>query len=206
MGGAGAGVENYPLFVLGAVLPWTFLANSVSSAGNSLVANHHLVTKVYFPRLFIPMSQVGVALFDLLVGLVLLGVALAASGVPPSAGWLAAVPILGLLCLAALGTGAGLAAVIARQRDLRHALPFAVQMWMFATPSIYLPASAFGEAASAWLPLNPAFGLVGGFRDAALGLPVDLYSVGVSASVALVLCYGGLWTFRRAERRLADVI
>ena len=196
MGGASAGVEHYPLFVLGAILPWTFLANSVSSAGNSLVANHHLVTKVYFPRLFIPMSQVGVAMFDLLVGLVLLGIALAANGVPPSAGWLLAVPISGVLCLGGPGDGRGVGGDHRLNSETcgtpcrspcrcgcRHAVD------LFARVGVR--GNGLGVAAA-----QPGVRLVGGFRDAALGLPVDLYSVGVSAAVAVVLCYGGLWTFR----------
>jgi lipopolysaccharide transport system permease protein len=206
LGGVSEGIANYPLFVLAGILPWTFFANAVTTASNSVVANERLVSKIYFPRLIIPFSSVGAALFDFLVSLAILAVAMAWSGVAP--GWtvLLAPVIMLLLTATALGVGTLLSALIVAHRDFRYIMTFAVQLWMFATPCIYLKPTALGLISRRVLPLNPAYGLLLNFRQAALGGELDGYSLGVSSAVGLALLLAGCFYFRRVERTFADVI
>lgn len=204
-----AGGLDYPysLFVFAGLLPWLFFAGAVSSAGQSVVGNQNLVTKVYFPRLIIPFSAAGVGLLDFLIGLGLLLVLMGVNGVWPGPSFLW-VPVLMLLLLtAALGVGTLLSALTVAYRDFRFVVPFLVQLWMFATPSIYMRADqALGESAQAWLPLNPAYGLIVNFRQAALGGPMDWYALGVSGTVSVALLAIGCLYFRRVERNFADII
>ncbi len=197
----------YPLFVFAGLLPWTFLANAVTSSSQSIVGSQNLVTKVYFPRLIIPMSAVGVGLVDLGIASGMLLVMLLCYGVVP--GWgLLLVPVLVLgLVVAAVGAGTLLAALTVAYRDFRHAVPFLVQVWMFATACIYLEADAVvGPRWRAVLPLNPAYGLVSNFRQAVTGGPLDLYALGVSGAVSVALLVVGCAYFRRVERSFADII
>lgn len=206
MGGMGAGVEHYPLFVFAGMVAWAFFSNTVTAAANSVVANERLITKVYFPRLAIPLSTVGVGLFDLVIASALLAVMAASFGVVP--GWSVLLLPFAVLALAvsAAGVGVLLAALIVAQRDFRFVLTFGVQLWMFATPCLYLPAEALGPRAQALLPLNPAYGLVMTFRQAALGGPIDWYALAVSSAVGAALAAVGLVYFRRTERSFADTI
>jgi lipopolysaccharide transport system permease protein len=197
----------YPLFVFAGLLPWTFFANAVTSSSQSIVGNQNLVTKVYFPRLIIPMSAVGVGLVDFGIAFLMLVVLMLVYGVLPGGGMLL-LPLLVLgLFTAALGVGTLLAALTVAYRDFRHAVPFLVQVWMFATACIYMQADAVvGPRWQAVLPLNPAYGLVSNFRQAALGRPLDLYALAVSGAVSLALLVLGCAYFRRVERNFADVI
>lgn len=204
--GVTAGIEHYPLYVLAGMTAWVFFSNVVLAAGNSVVANERLVTKVYFPRLIIPLSTVGVGLFDLAVASALVAAMAAWYGVWPGESVLLLPVVVALLAVAAAGVGILLAALIVAQRDFRFVLTFGVQLWMFATPSIYMTPDALGPVSQAWLPLNPAYGLVAAFRAAALGGSIDWYSFGVSAVVAVGLAAVGLWYFRRVERSFADTI
>jgi lipopolysaccharide transport system permease protein len=197
----------YPLFVLAGLLPWFFFSNAVSSASQSIVANQSLVTKIYFPRVMIPMGAVGAGLVDFGISLVLLAIMMAAYGVAPTAS-AAALPVIGVvLVLAALGVGTLLSALTVAYRDFRHVIPFMVQLWMFATPAIYL--NAADAIAPRWhwfLPLNPAYGLIANFRAAALGGSIDWYALAVSSAVSLALVFIGGVYFRRVERSFADII
>jgi lipopolysaccharide transport system permease protein len=197
----------YPLFVFAGLLPWTFFANAVSSAGQSLIGSQSLVTKVYFPRVIIPVGSVGAGVVDFAIAFGMLLVLMLLFGVPPGWGILLA-PLLALgLLVAALGVGLILAALTVSYRDFRYIIPFMVQFWMFATPSIYLQAES--GAASRWrelLPLNPAYGLIANFRQAALGGEPDLYALAVSGGVSLLLLLVGCLWFRRLEHNFADVI
>jgi lipopolysaccharide transport system permease protein len=207
---AGVGSElpyPYALFVLAGLLPWIFFSSAVNSAGNSVVTNQNLVTKVYFPRLLIPLSTTGVALLDFLFAFVLLLGMMALFAVGP--GWgMVWVPLLVLLLIAAaVGVGTLLAALTVAYRDFRFVVPFMVQLWMFATPSIYMQADrVVSPAVAAWLPLNPVYGLVLNFRQAMLGGPVDLHALAVSGAVSVALLLVGCVYFRRVERGFADVI
>jgi lipopolysaccharide transport system permease protein len=202
----------YPLFVFAAMLPWTFFANAISSAANSVVLNQNLVTKVYFPRLIIPMSAVGAGLVDFAISFLMLAALMLyylfkGYGVLP--GWqiVLAPALVVLLTLAALGTGTLLSALTVAYRDVRYAVQFGVQLWMFATPCIYLhPETALSPNARWLLPLNPAYGLIDNFRRAMLGIPLDSYSLSVSAGVGIFLLVLSCLYFRRVERTFADII
>ncbi|MEZ6139609.1 MAG: ABC transporter permease [Zavarzinella sp.] len=175
-------------------------------AGNSIVANERLITKIYFPRLHVPFSAVGSALFDLIVAQILLVIMMLIFGVVP--GWrLAIAPLAaGMMIIAAMGIGAFLAALVAAQRDFRYILGFMIQLWMFATPAIYRPIESLGQTAQWLLPINPCHGLVENFRQAILNQPLNWYSFGVSSGMAIVIAVIGLAYFKRVERTFADVI
>lgn len=205
-GGLSEKVENYSLFVFAGVLPWTFFSNAINAAGLSVVGNQHLVTKIYFPRLLLPLGAVGANLVDFAIAFVILGVMMACYGVAPGWQFLLAPVLVLLLMLASFGIGALLAALIVAHRDFRFVLAFALQLWMFATPTVYMTGDAFGPRAKAFLPLNPAYGLIYNFRQAVLGGPLDGYSLGVSAAVSVGLLLAGCYYFRRVERGFADII
>ncbi|QJW94303.1 O-antigen export system, permease protein [Frigoriglobus tundricola] len=206
MAGASAGVEHYPVFVFAGMVAWTFFGNTVTTAAGSVVANERLVTKIYFPRLIIPLSTVGVGLFDLVIASALLAAMAGAVGIVPGWSVLLLPLVVGSLAVAAAGVGVLLSALIVSQRDFKYVLTFGVQLWMFATPSVYLPTDAIGPTAQTYLPLNPAYGLVLAFRQAALGGAFDWYAFGVSSAVGLLLAVAGLMYFRRVERGFADAI
>lgn len=209
--GVAEGIAHYALFVFAGMLPWTFFATAITSAANSLVGNQNLVTKVYFPRLIVPTGAVGAALVDFAIAFGMLVVMLVYYGLRYglTPGWqLVMAPVFALLLVvAALGVSAILAALTVAYRDFRHVVPFAVQLWMFATPCIYLNASSvLGPSSLTLLPLNPAYGLVLNFRQAMLGGPLDWYAFAVSGSVSLALLVLGCLYFRRVERSFADII
>jgi lipopolysaccharide transport system permease protein len=197
----------YPLFAFAGLLPWTFVANAVASAGTSIVGNQSLVTKVYFPRLLIPVSAATAALVDLAVAFGMLVVLMAYYGVGPGLGIVMLPAILLLLVTAVLGASMLLAALTVAYRDFRYVIPFLVQFGLFATPCIYLDATAVvGPVGRAILPLNPAFGLILNLRAALLGGSFDWYALGVSAAVSAGLLAAGSAYFRRVERTFADIV
>ncbi len=205
--GISTGDVPYPLFVFAGMLPWSFFSAAITSASGSVVGSANLVSKVYFPRLFIPLGAVGAGLVDFAVSFVMLLILMVWYQVAP--GWgLMLIPALTLgLVVAALGVGVLLSALTVAYRDAKHAVPFMIQLWMFATPSIYLPADKIAQSRFADLmPLNPAYGLIANFRAAILGLPLDLYSLGVSTTVAAGLLVFGCLYFRKVERSFADII
>jgi lipopolysaccharide transport system permease protein len=197
----------YSLFVLAGLVPWMFFSNAIASAGQSVVGSQNLVTKVYFPRLIIPMGAVGAGLVDFVIACVMLLIMMGWHGVAP--GWsFIMVPFLTLaLVVAALGVGTLLSALTVAYRDFRHVVPFLVQLWMFATPSIYMQASSeTGSRLHYVLPFNPAYGLIANFRQAMLGGAVDWYSLVISGAVGLALLLAGCLYYRRVERDFADII
>ena len=206
---AAAPADNvpYPLFVLAGLIPWTFFANAVSSASQSVIGSQSLVTKVYFPRLLIPMGAIAANLIDCLVAFGLFLVMMLIYGVCPDWRFLLVFPIMVGVILASLGVGTLLAAWTVRYRDFRHVVPFMVQIWMFATPCIYLQTdAAVSPRWQALLPFNPVFGLILNFRQALLGKPLDTYALVISATIGLTVLLSGCYYFRRAERGFADVI
>jgi lipopolysaccharide transport system permease protein len=208
MAGVADRIEHYALFVFAGMLPWAFFQNAVTSASGSVVGNQNLITKVYFPRLIIPMGAVGAGLVDFAVALVVLVLMmLCPPSVAPGWGVLLTPLIVLLLILASLGVGTLLSALTVAYRDFRYVVPFGVQLWMFATPCIYLDAaSAVGPRGQLLLPLNPAYGLIYNFRAALLGGPFDWYALVVSGGVSVGLLVLGSAYFRRVERGFADVI
>lgn len=195
----------YPLFVYAGLVPWTFFANTVSTSGLSFVSNNNLITKVYFPRLIVPVSTVGAMMVDFAIASLLLIGMMIYYGVAPGAS-VAVLPLaLALLVLTAIGVGTLLAALTVWYRDFRYVVPFLMQIWMFGTPVVY-PASLVPAKWRWTLALNPMAGIIDAFKASVLGRPVDLESLGISAAVATVICVVALLYFQRVERRLVDVI
>ncbi|HEX8499708.1 MAG TPA: ABC transporter permease [Pyrinomonadaceae bacterium] len=195
----------YPLFAYSGLLLWTFFSVSVSSGTNSLIGNTSLVTKVYFPRAFIPAAAVGAGLVDFAVGALLL-VPLALYYRVAVTWWLLLAPVfLGLAAALAVAVGMIASALTVRYRDLRHALPFLLQLWMFASPVIY----PLGVVPAPWrwlLALNPLTGVLEGFRSALAGTPFDWGLIAVPAVAAPLLLAAAFYVFRRLEDTFADII
>lgn len=196
----------YPLFAFAGLLPWTFFSNAVASAANSVVGNQNLITKVYFPRLFVPASAIGVGLVDFCIAFGMLFVLMFYYGKPPVATILLAPLLMVCLTAAAFGFGTLLSALTVAYRDFRYVVPFMVQLWMFATPTVFMDATSVGPRWQVVLPLNPAYGLILNFRQAVLGGPLNLYALSVSTAVALLMVVVGCLYFRRVERTFADII
>jgi lipopolysaccharide transport system permease protein len=202
----------YPLFCFAGLLPWSFFAQGLNQSSSSLVGSSNLISKVYFPRLVIPISSVLLGLIDLTVTSLLLVGMMAYYRVWPSATFLL-LPFFVLLAAgAALGIGLWLSALNVKYRDVRYIVPFFVQMWLFASPVIYPASRVTAKLESAGIPvwlygLNPMAGVVQGFRWAALGTGPALGSViATSAFVTAVLLIGGAFYFRSVERTFADIV
>ena len=195
----------YPIFVYSALLPWTFFANSVGNAGNSLVASSNLVRKVYFYRLIIPLSSVGAGLIDFVFAFIILLLMMIYYGVGWSLNLLFAPFLLFGIALTALGVGVLLSALNVAYRDFRYVIPFLVQIWMFVTPVVY-PVSVVPEKWRWLLYLNPMSGFIDGFRSAFLGRPYDVHSLLVAAAVSVGVLIAGVVYFGKVERKLADII
>lgn len=196
----------YPVFSLGGLVLWTFFANAVSLASLSLVANANLLTKVYFPRLVIPLASTFSGLPDLGVSFVVLLIVMGCYGIAPGV-WTVAVILPVLLVLAtALGTSLWLAALNVEYRDIRYVVPVALQLGLLATPIAY----SVNGLSSPWdvlLGLNPMAGAIESFRWALIGTPAPpVGMVALSVGVSLLLLVSGAFYFRRMERRFADVV
>lgn len=204
-----AGVSSdglpYALFSLAALVPWTFFASALLLGSESLVSNSALVSKIYFPRIFMPAGAIAAGLVDLGISLVILfAVVLIYGLVPPAA--VLVLPVLVVIMLATvLGATAALSAINVRYRDVKYVIPFALQMWLFATPVVY-PSSLIDEPWRTLSAINPMVGVVEGFRWAVLGSDAPLELIGISAVSALVIFFAGLAYFDRVERSFADFI
>jgi lipopolysaccharide transport system permease protein len=203
---------DYPLFVLCGLLPWHFFANSITNAGNSVVGSERLITKIYFPRLAVPFASVGAAVVDFLVALPLLLILFPIYGAMPGWGIFLVPVIFLLLMISAAGIGALLAALNVAYRDFRYIIPFMVQLWMYATPTIYFDLSdtTRTDARYDWLKqllqLNPMMGLIASFRACLLGQDIPWAMLGFSGASALLFFFLGCFYFRRMEDSFADVI
>jgi lipopolysaccharide transport system permease protein len=196
----------YPLFSLAALVPWTFFANALLLGSDSLVSNSALVSKIYFPRIFMPAGVVVAGFVDLAISIFILLVIVLAWGYVPSIAILVLPFLILTAAAAALGTSAALSAINVRYRDVRYVVPFAIQMWLFISPVVY-PSSSLDEPWRTLSAINPMVGVVEGFRWATLGTgnaPWEL--IGISAASALVLFLGGLAYFDRVERSFADFV
>jgi len=195
----------YPIFSFCALVPWTYFANALSASGNSLVGSANLISKVYFPRLIVPGASVLAGLLDFGIAvLVLLGM-MAYYGIAP--GWgIFMVPVLLILTMGtALGVGALLSALNVEYRDVRYAMPFMIQLWMFATPIVY-PLSLVPERFQWMVALNPMVGIIEGYRAALLGRSFPRTPLAISSVLCLLLVVAGAFYFRRVEKTFADVI
>jgi lipopolysaccharide transport system permease protein len=195
----------YPLFVYAALLAWQFFSGGISSAGNSLIASSHLISKIYFPRIMIPLATLEVGIVDFLVAFGLLVAMMAWYGVAPGWGLLALPLVLGGVFLATLGVGLLLSALCVVYRDFRHVLPFLTQFWLFATPVIY-PTSLVPEGWRWVINLNPMAGLVTAFRACLFDQPIPWADLALSLTVATGLLVIAVRYFLRVERRFADII
>ncbi|MDS4032059.1 MAG: ABC transporter permease [Candidatus Competibacter sp.] len=195
----------YPVFVYAALLPWTFFANALGSSGNSLLSSANLVSKVYFPRLIIPLASVGAGLIDFAISTVILLLLMWYYDVGWSANLLLAPALVLAVIFTALGVGTLLSALNVAYRDFRYVIPFLIQLWMFVTPVVY-PASLVPERWQWLFHLNPMAGLIEGFRAAFLGRPFDGPGLLLSFTVAAVFFLAGVLYFEKVERGFADII
>jgi len=196
----------YPIFAYAALLPWNNFAQATGRSGVSLVGNANLISKVYFPRLIIPLSAVVAPLVDFAVAFVILLAMMAWFGIAPTWGVLA-MPLFLLLALAtAVAVGLWLSALDVRYRDVGYTIPFVIQIWMYVSPVAY-PVSLMPESWRVLYSLNPMAGVIEGFRWALLGMGnPDFGVMTVSAVVVMVLLLGGIVYFRQMERTFADVV
>jgi lipopolysaccharide transport system permease protein len=196
----------YPIFIYTALLPWQLFANSLTASGSSLIMNQGLITKVYFPRLIIPLSAIFVGVVDFVVAfIVLLGMMYYYAVVPTLA--IFTLPLFIILVLAAaLAMGLWLSALNVKYRDVQLTIPFLTQLWLFATPIAY-PTSLIPEKWQLWYGLNPMVGVVEGFRWALLGQSgYGGYALIISILITGVLLVGGLIYFNHMEKTFADVV
>lgn len=196
----------YPLFAFAALVPWMFFANGLQQSSNSLVGSSNLITKVYFPRLAIPIASVMSGILDLALSGVMLGILIGINKRMPTGNviWLPAFVLLAFST--SLGVGLWLSALNVRYRDVRYAVPFLTQFWLFATPIAY-PSSLLSEPWHTLFGLNPMVGVVEGFRWAILGTRSSVGPVlALSAVASILLLLSGLYYFRKTEASFADVV
>jgi lipopolysaccharide transport system permease protein len=202
-----AGDHPYPLFVYAGLLPWTFFATAIAQAANSVVSSERLITKIYFPRLAVPFAAVGAAVLDTLIACGLLLGLMAWYQVPPSPALVLAPVIILCLMLLASGMGALLAALNVAYRDFRYVVPFLVQVWMFATPTIYMDPQANGTGRLDYLlAANPLSPLVGAFRASILGGEIPWAGLGIAAAISVAVFIVGCAYFRSVEDGFSDII
>jgi lipopolysaccharide transport system permease protein len=196
----------YPIFTYSALLPWTYFASAVALAGSSLVANRGLVTKVYFPRVLLPLAGVTVPVVDFLLASIVLAGMMVWYDVYPTWAIVLAPLFLLMAFVAALGVGLLLSAINARYRDVPYAIPFLLQIWLYLSGVVY----AMSSLPERWqwvLALNPMTAVINGFQWGVLGTePPGLGKTLVSIGATAMLFVLGLWVFRRSEPRFADTI
>lgn len=196
----------YPVFSFAALLPWQLFANAMTTSSNSLVNNRDLITKVYFPRIILPIASIVAGLVDFCIAFIVLVAMILYYGIIPSAA-IVVLPFFVLLAMAsALAVSMWLSALNVQYRDVRHLIPFMTQIWLFVTPIAY-PSSLVPENWRFVYGLNPMAGVVEGFRWALLGKSNVSWSlVTISSLMVLFLLIGGVLYFRRMERTFADVV
>ena len=204
-----AGIESagipYPLFALAGLVPWTFFSNAITQSGNSLVGSSHLITKVYFPRLIVPAAAMLAGLVDFALAFGLFVVMMVYYSVAPTTHLLFLPVLILLTALFALGVGTWFAALNVKYRDVRFALPFLIQIWLFVS-SVILPSSALPQKYRLLLMLNPMSGIIEGYRSALFGLPFDWPAIGAAAAITVAVLGYAIYSFARVERSFADII
>lgn len=195
----------YAVFSFAALVPWTYFSNALTDGTASLVTNANMISKVYFPRLILPLSAVAAKLVDFGIAMLLLFGLMAWYGIVPGPGVLMLPVLVALMMLTAAGLAAWLTALAVQYRDVQHAMGFVVQLLMYAAPVVY-PASLIPERYRLWYALNPMVGVIEGFRSALLSsrpMPWDMLAVGGLSALAIAAT--GLLYFRRREHVFADV-
>lgn len=195
----------YAIFAFAGLLPWLFFSNAVTNSGNSLVGSSNLITKVYFPRMIIPMASVASGLLDLAIGFVLLALLMVYYGVGITVNLLMIPVLVVLTSFLAIGIGMWMSALNVKYRDIRYALPFLIQLGLFATPIIY-PASLVPERWRWLIALNPLTGQIEAYRAAVFGHAFDWPLLGISAVLTFGILFYSMYTFLKMERSFADVI
>lgn len=205
LAGVGSSGIPYPLFALAGLVPWTFFANSITASGNSLVSSANLITKVYFPRLIVPAAAMLAGLVDFVLAFILLCLLMFYYGVALTTHVLF-LPVLVLLtALFALGVGTWMSALNVKYRDVRFALPFVIQLWLFVS-SVILPSSSVPEKWRWLLLLNPMSAIIEGYRSALFGLPFDWPALGIASVLTILVVVYAFYSFGRVERSFADII
>jgi len=196
----------YPVFVYAGLLVWTFVSNTVITSGNSLVTNANLLSKIYFPRIFIPGAAVGAGLVDLAIAFIILVGLMIYYQVAVSWGLLMVPLLIAMTTLLAVAVGTWLSALNVKYRDVRFALPFLIQIWMFVSPIIYPP--SFVPERWRWvLALNPLTGIIDAFRVSLFGhQPLDWGTLAVSAAVILIMLTYSIYAFWKMEETFADIV
>jgi lipopolysaccharide transport system permease protein len=203
-GVASAGIP-YPLFALAGLVPWTFFANAITASGNSLVGSANLITKVYFPRLIVPAAAMLAGLVDFLLAFGLLVILMFYYHVAITIQILFLPVLILLTALFSLGVGTWMSALNVKYRDVRFALPFLIQLWLFVS-SVILPSTSVPQKWRWLLMLNPMSGIIEGYRAALFGLPFDWPALGVASALTIVVLLYAIYAFGRVERSFADII
>lgn len=195
----------YPLFAYAGLLPWTFFANALTNSGNSLVGSSSLITKVYFPRVIIPAAAVLAGLLDFVIAFLLLIPMLIYYRIAVTSNLLLLPVFICLAIFLALGVGMWLSALNVKYRDIRYALPFLIQLWLFASPVIY-PTSIMPERWRWVLALNPMTGIIEGFRGSLFGGKLPTLTILTSAVMTIAILIISFFAFQRVEDSFADVV
>jgi lipopolysaccharide transport system permease protein len=195
----------YPLFALAGLVPWTFFANSITASGNSLVGSANLITKVYFPRLIVPAAAMLAGLVDFVLAFLLLCGLMLYYQVSLTVQVLFLPVLILLTALFGLGVGTWMAALNVKYRDVRFALPFVIQLWLFVS-SVILPSSSVPQKYRWILMFNPMSGIIEGYRSALFGLPFDWPAIGMAAVLTVLVLLYSFYSFGRVERSFADII
>jgi lipopolysaccharide transport system permease protein len=205
LAGVGSSGIPYPLFALAGLVPWTFFSNAITASGNSLVGSANLITKVYFPRLIVPAAAMLAGLVDFLLAFLLLCVLMVYYRVSVTAHVLF-LPVLVLLtALFGLGVGTWMSALNVKYRDVRFALPFVIQLWLFVS-SVILPSSSVPQKWRWILLFNPMSAIIEGYRSALFGLPFDWPALGIASVLTVLALLYAIYSFGRVERSFADII
>jgi lipopolysaccharide transport system permease protein len=205
LAGVGSAGIPYPLFALAGLVPWTFFSNSITASGNSLVGSANLITKVYFPRLIVPAAAMLAGLVDFALAFAILGVMMIYYRVALTPQILFLPVVVLLTALFGLGVGTWMAALNVKYRDVRFALPFIIQLWLFVS-SVILPSSSVPQKWRWVLMLNPMSGIIEGYRSALFGLPFDWPALGIASFLTVLVLLYAIYAFGRVERSFADII
>jgi lipopolysaccharide transport system permease protein len=204
-----AGIQSdgipYPIFAFAGLLIWTFFSNAVTNSGNSLVGSANLITKIYFPRMIIPGAAVGAGLVDLTLAFLIQIVLMLYYRIAFTPRILMVPVLVVLATLFAVSVGMWLSALNVKYRDIRYAIPFVIQLWMFVSPVIY-PASLLPSKWRWILAFNPLTGIIENFRAAVLGTGFNWTALAISAAITVVTLIGSAYSFRRMEKTFADVV
>jgi len=205
LAGVGSSGIPYPVFALAGLVPWTFFSNAITASGNSLVGSANLITKVYFPRLIVPTAAMLAGLVDFVLAFILLVLLMLYYQIVPTI-QLLFLPVLVLLtALFSLGVGTWFSALNVKYRDVRFALPFLIQLWLFVS-SVILPSTAIPLKWRWLLTLNPMSGIIEGYRSALFGLPFDWPALGIASALTILTLVFAIYAFARVERSFADII